>query len=238
MILYFVRHGDPVYDPDQLTPLGHRQAEAVALRLASRGLDRVFASSSNRAIQTARPTAEILGKEIEILDWCNESYAWTDFTVKYPEGRYYWAYQSPEYRRLFNSAAMRRLGEDWATHPALAQTNIPAGVARIRRETDAFMATLGYERDGEACGWHPTGEQPARVALFAHQGFGLAFLSCLLDVPYPLFCTHFDIGHTGVTPIFFPDDGDVVFPTALEVSSDAHIYRAGLPMRYGGWIDI
>ena len=30
MILYYVRHGDPTYNPDELTPLGHRQAEAVA----------------------------------------------------------------------------------------------------------------------------------------------------------------------------------------------------------------
>ena len=32
MILYIVRHGDPIYDPDSLTPLGHEQAKAVAKR--------------------------------------------------------------------------------------------------------------------------------------------------------------------------------------------------------------
>ena len=30
MLFFYVRHGDPIYDPDSLTPLGHRQAEAVA----------------------------------------------------------------------------------------------------------------------------------------------------------------------------------------------------------------
>jgi len=29
MILFYVRHGDPIYDPDSLTPLGKRQAEAL-----------------------------------------------------------------------------------------------------------------------------------------------------------------------------------------------------------------
>lgn len=52
MILYYVRHGDPIYNPDSLTPLGHRQSEAVAKRLALHGIDEVYASSSNRAILT------------------------------------------------------------------------------------------------------------------------------------------------------------------------------------------
>ena len=29
MLLYIVRHGDPIYQPDSLTPLGERQAEAI-----------------------------------------------------------------------------------------------------------------------------------------------------------------------------------------------------------------
>ena len=35
MLLYVIRHGDPTYSPDALTPLGHRQAEAVEKRLAA-----------------------------------------------------------------------------------------------------------------------------------------------------------------------------------------------------------
>ena len=44
MILYYVRHGDPIYNPDSLTELGKRQAEAVAKRLAVHGIDKIFAS--------------------------------------------------------------------------------------------------------------------------------------------------------------------------------------------------
>ena len=32
MLLYFIRHGDPVYSPDSLTPLGHEQAKALERR--------------------------------------------------------------------------------------------------------------------------------------------------------------------------------------------------------------
>ena len=61
MLFIYVRHGAPIYDPDSLTPLGHRQAEAVGKRLALYGLDRIYASTSARAIQTAKPAAELLG---------------------------------------------------------------------------------------------------------------------------------------------------------------------------------
>ena len=34
MLLFYLRHGDPIYSPDSLTALGERQAEALGRRLA------------------------------------------------------------------------------------------------------------------------------------------------------------------------------------------------------------
>ena len=59
MIFYYIRHGDPTYNPDSLTALGVRQAEALAKRLALYGLDNIYSSTSNRAIMTAKPTCEV-----------------------------------------------------------------------------------------------------------------------------------------------------------------------------------
>ena len=77
-----------------------------------------------------------------------------------------------------------------------------------------------------------------RVALFAHQGFGLAFLSCVLDIPYPQFCTHFDITPTGMTVIEFTDNGGYTIPKVLMHSSDSHIYKEGMLTLYNGCIKI
>ena len=49
MLLFYVRHGDPIYNPDSLTPLGERQAEAIARRLALYGIDKIYSSTSTRA---------------------------------------------------------------------------------------------------------------------------------------------------------------------------------------------
>lgn len=41
MILFYIRHGEPIYEPDSLTELGERQAEAVAKRLSMFGIDKI-----------------------------------------------------------------------------------------------------------------------------------------------------------------------------------------------------
>ncbi|MBP5610162.1 MAG: hypothetical protein J6X72_02330, partial [Clostridia bacterium] len=71
-----------------------------------------------------------------------------------------------------------------------------------------------------------------RVALFAHQGFGMVFFSSLLDIPYPLFATRFDQTCTGMTVIEFKDHDGIVVPKMLELSCDAHLYAADLPTEY------
>ena len=85
MLFFYVRHGDPIYNPDMLTPLGHEQARAVAKRLCLFGIDRIFASSSNRAQLTAKPTSEICKKEVTVLDWANEGKFFAEASVHIDE---------------------------------------------------------------------------------------------------------------------------------------------------------
>ena len=73
MRLILVRHGDPNYELDCLTELGHRQAKVVAERLMEEGIQKIFCSPQGRAQQTAKPFAELSGlEEIETLDFMRE----------------------------------------------------------------------------------------------------------------------------------------------------------------------
>ena len=56
------------------------------LRMKECKPERIYASSSNRAIMTAEPTAKYFKKEIEIFDWCNESHVGLEFSVEKEEG--------------------------------------------------------------------------------------------------------------------------------------------------------
>ena len=52
MRLIFIRHGEPDYEKDCLTELGHKQAAAAAQRLLSEGIDEIYSSPQGRAFQT------------------------------------------------------------------------------------------------------------------------------------------------------------------------------------------
>ena len=232
MLLYYVRHGHPIYNPNQLTELGLLQADAVGKRLAVHGMDKIYASTSNRARQTAQPLCNLLRMEAEVLDWTNEDYAWNEMTVTYEDGRRTWAFWDPETRRLFNSREVRQLGREWYTHPAFANTTFGQGITRIQREADAFMENLGYRHDLENNCYYTEKDWDGRVALFAHEGFGAAFLSCILDIPYPIFSTHSLMTHSGVTAIQSREKDGIVIPELLTYSNDSHIYREGLPTKF------
>ena len=235
MLLFYIRHGDPIYDPDSLTPLGERQAEAVAKRLALYGIDEVYASTSNRAQLTAKPTCEILKKTPILLDFANEGHAWAQLTVEAERGKR-WLFQSAPHRHLINDESFLALGHRWYEHPEFNDVKYKDGMERILTGTNEFLSSLGYEHIGRSGAYKVKFENNSRVALFAHQGFGLAFLSALLDIPFPLFSTHFDMTHTAMTVIEFKNEDGYSYPRVLTLSSDSHIYREGLPTKYNNEI--
>ena len=229
MLLFFVRHGDPIYNPDSLTELGKKQADALVKRMQECKPDRIFASSSTRAIQTAEPTARALGKEITIMDWCHEDHALRELTMELDNGRRCWMFRNEKSRELLTSSAVRKLDKEWYNYPGLERYE--KGVQRIQDHTDEFLLSLGYRHDHEKNGYIPVRANEDRIALFAHEGFGAIFLSCLLDIPYPQFCTHFEMGHSGMTVIEFRGD-EIVYPRVLQLANDSHIFAAGIPTDY------
>ena len=238
MLFYFMRHADPIYHPDSLTPLGHRQAEALAKRLCVYGFDKIYSSTSTRALMTAQPTCEILKKDLVQLDWCNEHHAWLQLTALNEDGRRKWLFAHEPTIKLFNSSEIRQLGKNWYEHKAFEGTTYKEGILRIQNESDALFESLGYKHVPEKGGYLKIAPTEERVALFAHAGFGAAFLSCLLDIPYPLFSTRFDISHSSMTVIEFENSYDVVIPRVLTFSNDSHLYKEGLPTKYNNRIYI
>ena len=238
MLLFYIRHGDPTYTPDALTPKGEQQARALVNRLAKYGLDEIYVSSSNRAIMTAQPTCERLGLTPTVLEWCNESHAYQEFSVKKADGRRQWIFQNPDARRLLTTPEIRALDSQWYKHEAFADLQAEEGTRRILQETDRFMKQLGYRHDHAQNRY--IAEQPSdrRIALFAHQGFGFVFLSCLLDIPYPLVCSHLDMGHSGVTVIHFENMNGISIPKILQLSNDSHLYHEGLSTDYQNRIQL
>lgn len=236
MLFFYVRHGDPIYNPDSLTPLGQAQADALSKRFCTYGLDRVFSSPSRRAVLTAKPTCDLLKKEITLCDWAEEGLAMRDFGVPHPVHGRTWCFYDADILRIFNSPEVQALGRRWYEHPELAKYHFGEGVRRVDQAVDEFFLSLGYRHDRENARYEIVSPNNERVALFAHQGFGLIFFSSMLDIPYPMFATRFDLGHSSMSVINFSARGGYVYPQVLQTSNDAHLYREGILTGYNNGI--
>ena len=224
MLFYYIRHGTPTYKPDDLTEEGELQAKALAERLSFTGVDKIFSSDSVRALKTAKFTADNLNKEITVLPWANENLAAKDFYVYYKDiGG--WTYENEELLKVFNSAEVFSLGEEWTSYPLFSEYNFKSGIERIAKEADNFFGNLGYIHNRKNRTYTINKGNDEKVALFAHSGFGMAFLSSVLDIPYPLFITRFQqIAFSGVTIIDF-SGGKESFPRIISYSDNSHLYK-------------
>ena len=185
MILYVIRHGEPDYATDTLTPTGVLQAEALGKWLGRLKFDRLFSSPLGRARQTAEPTARRLNMEVEIEPWASEALAWQDFhrEIPDPEAKGCWVFDVPNYK--YHTPENRRRDTDWMDCDCLrsggAGFHPEEGMARIGKESDRFLGDLGYERDGGM--YRITRPNDERVALFCHAGFGSCWLAGLSAGP-------------------------------------------------------
>ena len=181
MIFYLIRHGDPIYDPDSLTELGHEQAKALVKRFSVYGLDEIYSSNSDRAMLTAKPTCDALNLEMVTFPWANEGRAWEFFTVPKDNGvGREWAFAHNGSIEKFRKDEVRLMGKKWYDHPSFADTNFKNGVLTVDKQCDDFFESLGYRHDRENNRYICLGENHKRVGFVAHQGFGMIFLSQIL----------------------------------------------------------
>lgn len=233
MLLYLIRHGDPIYNPDSLTERGKLQAQALAKRLARYGLDRIYSSPSMRAVETAEPTCALTGLQKTILPWATEELTWKDFSYVHPDGQRSWCYASDEDRRALRSEEIVSLGSRWYEASFFRERgiNAEAGERRMREASDAFLKELGYQHEGREYRILRPNEE--RVAVFCHQCVTLAWLGVMMDLPLPVTMDYFTAAHTGMTVIeFINQPSGFCVPLVLTMSNDSHLLAENLPTHY------
>ena len=216
MRLIFVRHGDPNYALDQLTELGERQARAVAIRLENEEIDKIYASTMGRAVQTAQATATRLGLAItERLPFMDEK--WTpihnfSFTYDHP-----WAEADALAEEGVSLFDLDMSKTQWFGAPERLAYDEDMCVA-----FDGWLSTLGYEREGQY--YRCTTENENVIALFSHGGSSSRVMAHLMNLPYIYFCHMFHLGHTSICIFDFKGAvGDIVTPKARLINDTKHI---------------
>jgi probable phosphoglycerate mutase len=228
MRLYIIRHADPDYERDSITPAGHLEAQALAKRMATEKLDRIYCSPLGRARATAKYTADLLKLEHSIEDWSCE--VGDCYYEEWPEGKLC-AWDTP--------GEIIRRDAPWPTHlnwhridPKYAAV-IKEKFESLRSCSDAFLARHGYQREGGR--YRIANSNRERIAMFCHNGTASFWLANLLEIPLPLVWSGFWHAPTAVTTILFEERSkDWAIPRALSVADTAHLYAAGLPVQPSG----
>jgi probable phosphoglycerate mutase len=228
MIIYIIRHADPDYEHDSITEYGHEQARALAPRMVKEKLDHIYTSPMGRAQVTASYTAEATGLKPTIEDWMAELNC--RVTVE-PWGSVA-AWDVPS--ELTRAAKEYVDPYPWALGHWWDGTTIQKQLDHVAISSDKFLADHGYVREGER--YRATsGMSRERVAIFCHNGSGLALLSHLLEIPPVLIWSNFWMSPTSVTTVLMEHRSEEwAVPRALAVNDTSHLYAAGLPLQPHG----
>lgn len=216
MKLIFVRHGDPDYANDCLTETGTRQAQAAAERLKNEHISAVFSSPKGRAVETAKPTAEMLGLPVTVLPFMREI-SWGT-----PDGRRDGIYNPWNGASAAQAEGLDLLHPDYDTLPFWNGTAFPESCAEIRAGLDGWLLELGYEREGNR--YRCVRENHDTVVLFAHGGSGAVLFAHLLGLPEVYTIVRFHIGLASVSEFSFGGTaGDLVNPSLMLLNDQLHI---------------
>lgn len=174
--ILLIRHAEPDYTVDSLTPKGRIEAELLSRRLIHYTFRDIYVSPLGRAKATAAYTLDKLGRKAETLPWLRE------FHGSYPD---------PETgeRRIVAWDVKPRI---WKSFPGVMDidtwSGIPAfaggDVQEVWKETvdgvNSLLARYGCFRDGPVWRFGQNGD--FTIALFCHFGISMAILGYLIGV--------------------------------------------------------
>ena len=208
MRIIFVRHGHPDYTLDCLTELGHKHADAVARRLCSDNIKKIYSSSMGRAYQTAEHIAKEVGipnEDIVKLDFMREI-EW-DFSGP-------WEVSSETVR-----ANMSILDPEWAISGPYSKDKITSFLLKRGEDFDNFLVSLGYVREGLY--YRVMAENDDTVVVTSHAGSSSAVLSRLFNLPAPFVFDAIRPPVTAVTVVMFKGHPGELISPRFEIVNDA-----------------
>ncbi len=239
MRLLFIRHGDPNYELDTLTPTGRIEAELLAERMMHEKITEIFVSPLGRAKATAEPTLKKLHASAAVKDWLREFPAVVDLTkdpslaAMYPDTpknedgtlelrKVFWDIMPDTWtgdERYFDKEA-------WKETPPAKAGDLEEVFERVRGGFDELLAAHGYVREN---GHYRTEEgNHETLVFFCHFGLISVLLAHLWGVS-PYITPHMlALAPTSVTEVFTEErkKGEVIF-RATKIGDISHLYAAG-----------
>lgn len=223
MRLLFIRHGDPDYEHDSLTPTGRREAALLAERIAPMDVAEYYVSTMGRARDTARPTLERAGRTAVECDWLRE------FSVRVlrpdrggARSEVPWDWLPQDWAR--EPILLSR--EHWHEHPVFAEADLKSAYDKVIGEFEKVLAAHGYVRDGLCYRVERAGSET--LAFFCHFGVSCVLLSRLMNVSPMVLWHGLAMAPSSVTTVYTEErrPGVASFRAAA-VGDVSHLYAHG-----------
>lgn len=220
MRLLLIRHGDPDYERDGLTPAGEAEARLLVPRMEKEPVKEFYLSPLGRARATARPTLEALGRTATEFDWLKE------FSI--PVLR-------PDKNGGFSFVPWDWLPADWLRDPRLldrerwrenevmAAAHVGEAYDRVTEAFDGLLAAHGYTRSGLL--YSADRPNTDTLAFFCHFGVGCVFLSHLMNCSPMLLWQGMCMAPSSVTTVYTEErrPGTAVFRVSA-FGDVSHLY--------------
>ena len=221
MKLLIVRHGDPNYAIDSLTPTGWEEARLLAERMAKLNVKAFYVSPLGRAQDTASLTLQKMNRTAETLSWLQEFPA---PVVKPGETKSGCAWDWLPQDWTAEDCFFRL--EDWTTHPAYEAADVASYAKEVADGLDALLARHGYRREGRIY----RAEQPNEdtIVLFCHFGLECVLLGHLLNISPVLLWHGTCAAPTSVTTLNTEERREGIAYFRMSAFGDiSHLYVAG-----------
>ena len=176
MRILLIRHAEPDYTVDSLTPKGRVEAELLSRRMVKYDVRDFYVSPLGRAKDTAAYTLEKLGREAETLPWLRE------FRGSYPDpetGKRRIVAWDVKPRIWTAFPGVTRI-DTWCDAPAFAGGDVKEIWQETTAGVDELLGRYGYVKDGPV--WKCENNGNFTIALFCHFGISMAILGYLTDV--------------------------------------------------------
>jgi len=194
MKLVIIRHGDPDYKNDSLTPKGEVEAALMAKWLKGQKVDAVYSSPLGRAEKTCLAAQKEMGFSFETLPWLREFPAKIFSPTKHK--------RTIPWDLMPSFFAKRPLLSDnkrWLEDPLFSYTDMKEQYEIVKKGLEDLLAKHGYVRDGKI--FRPVRRNRDVVVLFCHFGVLSVILSVLTEFSPYVFWQYFCALPTSVTTL-------------------------------------
>ena len=175
MKLLIIRHADPDYSIDSLTPTGWKEAEILSHRISKLDVKEFYVSPLGRAKDTASLTLKKMNREATICPWLREF----NCAIARPDSDKRiipWDWLPADW-----TAVPEHFDRNlWHTTDIMQDGDVKEEYDWVTSELDKLLAKHGYEREGNY--YHAVNANNDTIVFFCHFGLECVLLSHLLNI--------------------------------------------------------